>query len=54
MTTRKNKFARRNGEPTQVSVHLHIDKELYDHFISQPNRSRYVNGLIKADMLKSE
>lgn len=51
---RMRKAYAKKGERSQRTMSFRLDNELADWLSRQPNKGRYINELIRADMLKSK
>lgn len=49
----ERKKGRVNGKVTQVMTSFRVDADVVDYLKSKPNRGRYLNDLVRADMKNS-
>lgn len=50
----ERKKGRVNGQVTQIMTSFRVDADVVDYLKSKPNRGRYLNELIRTDMLNSK
>ena len=52
MKKAERKKGRVNRKVTQIMTSFRVDADVVDYLKSKPNRGRYLNDLIRTDMLK--
>lgn len=50
----ERKKGRVNGTVTQIMTSFRVDADVVDYLKSQPNRGRFLNELVRTDMLNSK
>ena len=50
----ERKKGRVNGQVTQIMTSFRVDEDVVDYLKSKPNRGRFLNELIRIDMLNSK
>lgn len=50
----ERKKGRVNGQVTQIMTSFRVDADVVDYLKSKPNRGRFLNELIRTDMLNSK
>lgn len=50
----ERKKGRVNGQITQIMTSFRVDSDVVDYLKSKPNRGRFLNELIRVDMLNSK
>ena len=50
----ERKKGRVNGQITQIMTSFRVDADVVDYLKSKPNRGRFLNELIRIDMLNSK
>lgn len=49
----ERKKGRVNGKVTQIMTSFRVDADVVDYLKSKPNRGRYLNDLVRTDMMNS-
>lgn len=50
----ERKKGRVNGQVTQIMTSFRVDADVVDYLKSKPNRGRFLNELIRIDMLNNK
>lgn len=50
----ERKKGRVNGQITQIMTSFRVDSDVVDYLKSKPNRGRFLNELIRVDMLNNK